>query len=253
MTEKTSQYTAILVILLVVLAIGASVFYIRQNITPEPQPQPPQSNQQLPTEQKPPSGQQPPSGEEPTPPPPDQEMKGPIGYVGCSMTMNARAGYEAQGGTKFWPVISYGGGTITAWSQDLSSNSRYWSGFQSTFKLYPKTKIIWWELCTAEKTRDTDNYKNAIIVLNEIKRKLPQAIIYVSAQPDYTNNHICQIAGEGGTALMKQVAVKLVADGKALAGPIIGPLTPAQTADGCHGNKEGNALMGKQLIAFFGP
>ena len=45
---------------------------------------------------------------------------------------------------------------------------------------------------------------------------------------------------------------QLVADGIALPGPVMGPLAEDETIDGCHANEAGMALMGEQLVDFFG-
>ncbi len=184
---------------------------------------------------------------------PVASTSGPIGYVGCSMTMNAITGYEALAGKKFWPVVEYGGGGIYVWASDLTNTSTYWSTFQGALDANPSTQTIWWELCTLATDSPNDNYDNAIIVLKEIQYRLPNAIVYVSAQPAYSPGHICSIAGDGGPALMQNVADALVTSGMALQGPVMGPLSDSQLlSDGCHADTAGQEFMGQQLINFFG-
>ncbi len=176
-----------------------------------------------------------------------------MGYVGCSMTMNAVSGYEAIGGTQFWPVIKYGGGGIDRWGKDLSGNSKYWGAFKEAFDANPKTHAIWWELCTLATDSTDDNYDHALIVLQEIKNRLPGAVVYVSAQPFYSSGHVCGIAGSDGPARMQSVADALVAEGKALKRPVMGPLLDSQLLpDGCHANTAGEESMGRQLMNHFG-
>lgn len=174
-----------------------------------------------------------------------------LGYVGCSMSNNAVEGYRRLGGTAIWEVqTSYGGGGITQWGRELSSSSRYWQAFEAAQASRP-ADVIWWELCTVDRDRDADEHAQAVRVYDELRRRAPAAAVYVSAQPTYTDGHVCRIAGVGGPERMKAIAEQLVAEGRGLAGPLMGPLAPAQIADGCHANAAGQTLMGQQLQSFF--
>jgi hypothetical protein len=51
---------------------------------------------------------------------------------------------------------------------------------------------------------------------------------------------------------MAEVAAAVVDAGLALPGPVMGPLTEAQTRDGCHANEDGQRILGGQLLEFFG-
>jgi chitodextrinase len=178
-----------------------------------------------------------------------------VGYLGCSMTMHAIEGAIALGDTTFWNTVpTYDGGGVYAWAKNLSdATSSYWSEFQQAYNAQ-STKTIWWELCAVSKDAAYETYDNALKVLNEIKRRVPGATVYVSAQPSYTpSSHECGIAGIGGQSRMASIASQLVANGKALTGPNMGPLAyPGQTInDGCHANSSGKQLMGQQVIDFF--
>jgi chitodextrinase len=177
-----------------------------------------------------------------------------VGYLGCSMTMGAIEGAIALGNPTFWnPVPTYNSGGLYAWAKNLTDSNSFWSEFQKAYNARP-TKTIWWELCALYKDATTETYDNALKVLNEIKRRAPGATVYVSAQPSYLpSSHECGIAGIGGQSRMASIASQLVANGKALTGPVVGPLAyPSQTIkDGCHANTEGEELMGEQLIDFF--
>jgi len=178
-----------------------------------------------------------------------------IGYLGCSMTMHAVEGAIALGDTVFWnPVPVYDGGGVYVWAKNLSdTTSSYWSEFQKAYNAQP-TKTLWWELCAVSKDAANETYDNALKVLNEIKRRIPGVTVYVSAQPSYTpSSHECSIAGIGGQSRMAGIASQLIANGKALTGPNMGPLAyPGQTiSDGCHANTSGKQLMGQQVIDFF--
>jgi chitodextrinase len=180
---------------------------------------------------------------------------GAIGYLGCSMTMHAIEGAIALGDTAVWNTVPvYDGGGVYTWAKNLAdATSSYWSEFQKAYNAQP-TKTIWWELCAVSKDAASETYDNALKVLNEIKRRVPGAIVYVSAQPSYTpSSHECNIAGIGGQSRMAGIASQLVANGKALTGPNMGPLAyPGQTInDGCHANTSGKQLMGQQVMDFF--
>ena len=177
-----------------------------------------------------------------------------IGYVGCSMTMNAVNGAHILGSNLFWyPINEIGGGGPAQWGGNLSNTSKWWSAFDQSLAAQP-VKTIWWELCSVSSTASSETYDMAVKVLNEIKRRIPGVTVYVSSQPDYLPaDHECPIAGTGGPERMAALASQLVANGLALQGPVVGPLNyPEETLDdGCHGNDAGNDRMGQQLIDFF--
>lgn len=188
-----------------------------------------------------------------TTPFPAEDGPGSVGFVGCSMSRGAVAGYELVGGTRFWPDrLSYGGGSIGRWALAITNEGmRYWEEFERELVAHPDTKAVWWNLCTF-KGNDADSYDNAVEVLNEIESRLPGVVVYVSAQPAYGGGHVCALAGEGGPALMDEVARRLVDDGRVEAGPPMGPLAESETSDGCHVNDTGKELLGGQLLEFFG-
>lgn len=181
---------------------------------------------------------------------PSTSFQYPIGYIGCSMTMNAVSGYTQQGGKKFWASnANYGGGGLAQWG-NLSSDNRYWKEFNKFFTEHaPRT--IWWQLCAVDSTKSQETYQNTLAILEHIKQLAPGATVYVSAQPLYTAGHVCTIAGNGGPERMKGIVDQLVVNKKALAGPVVGPLSVTQTRDGCHGNNDGTVKMGDQMINFF--
>jgi len=180
--------------------------------------------------------------------------KNSVGYLGCSMTVNAIEGYHSEGGTTLWGEVGdFGGGTISAWAGLLPTSKTYWSGFDAILAKNPGTKAVWMELCISVKKGGTanDTYENALVVRQEILKRIPNAVIYVSAQPMYTEGHVCGIAGADGPAKMQEIADKLVANGLAQKGPVLGPLATGQTADPCHANASGKSTMGKQMVEFF--
>ncbi len=177
-----------------------------------------------------------------------------VGYLGCSITVNAIEGYHSLNGKTLWQgeIGEFGGGGISAWSDLTSTSNLYWQGFTELLETHPRTSTIWIELCTSARRAEYDTYDNLLAIRNQILSLIPNATIYVSAQPDYLDGHVCGIAGNDGPMKMQSFVDQLVASGLAEQGPIIGPLTKSQTTDGCHANKEGKDLMGRQLKEFFG-
>lgn len=174
-----------------------------------------------------------------------------VGYIGCSMTMGAVNGALNLGSSVFWNTKpDYGGGGISQWAQ-ITSN-KYWNAFQTSYNAQ-SVNIIWWQLCSLDSYKNNETYDNALLVIDELKRRIPGVTIYVSAQPAYDPvNHVCSLAGESGPTRMATLAAQLTTSGEALAGPVTGPLKyPDQTKDSCHPSTSGEQLMGQQIINFF--
>ena len=152
-----------------------------------------------------------------------------------------------------WPANApYGGGSLGRWAHDLDADrSRYWNGFDDVLADHPDTTVVWFSLCTI-RGGAADNTDVAAEILAEVRERLPDAVVYVSAQPAYSGGHLCELAGETGPDKMADIASELVEMGLALPGPEMGPLSGDQTADGCHANDDGQELMGRQLFDFFG-
>jgi hypothetical protein len=169
------------------------------------------------------------------------------------MSQNAVEGYERLGGTRLWShQIPYGGGSIGRWVDDLTSSSgRYWDGFDRELATHPNTTVLWWSLCTIREN-EADGYDPALVLLKEIRRRLPDVQIFVSAQPSYADGHVCDLAGPDGPQYMQDVADRLVAEDLVSAGPLVGPLPESQLADKCHAAPTGQDAMGRRLLDFFG-
>jgi hypothetical protein len=176
-------------------------------------------------------------------------IAGPVGYIGASVTVYAIDGHRQVGGTSLWPSVGpdYGGGSISRWATD---GNQYWNTFDELRAQFPQTKTIWWELVT-QNQNSADNFDNALRVLALLRQRMPDAVIYVSAQEDYTDGHVCPNSGADGPARMQAVADQLVAGGHALPGPIMGPLRPDEMETDCHPNTAGQAVLGNQLRDFF--
>jgi hypothetical protein len=190
---------------------------------------------------------------------------GPIGYIGCSNTHDAVGGYEEVGGKRFWPIIGeYKGGTVLNWSGEIGNpSSVYWSQFKSHLAETP-TKILWFQFCSHPDETEEAVYTGAVAILAEVQRLDPGATVYVSPINGFVAPHVCDLTGPDGPTQMKAVADRLAAEGKARRGPDIGDLysfggrkpsagaTAAtnQTADDCHPNAAGRAVLGANLRAF---
>ncbi len=177
--------------------------------------------------------------------------QGSIGFLGCSFSNNAVIGYRQLGGRRFWdPVRSYNGGSVSIWASGVGNRNRYWLAFESALKSHPRTQIFWWQLCNSPQADEATLFRDARLVLEEIRRRVPGATVYVSAQHSYTQGHACRGQADG-PARMQRLADRLVAEGSVQAGPTLGPLSPSQTLDGCHANRIGMETLGQQLLNFF--
>ena len=176
-----------------------------------------------------------------------------IGFMGCSNTRETVEGYYHVGGKKMWDYERrYGSGTILDWSKNVDEGSKYWNVFDELLEKYPNTKTIWWELCIMDEDRTT-NYEHANIVLNEIRKRIPDVVIYVSALADYTDG-VCSITGTWGLEKGKELVKELDEKNQdVFAGPLLGPMTPKDTAeDGCHlSSPDGKRKLGNQMRLFF--
>jgi len=113
-----------------------------------------------------------------------------IGFVGCSLSINAVNGYHTLGGAQIWPGgnSGYAGGGLSLWVSQLKTGNTgtgsYWSKFSSMLAAHPRPRAIWWELCpNADATSVT--YDDALLALTEIKRLAPTAQVYVTGVPIY--------------------------------------------------------------------
>ena len=176
-----------------------------------------------------------------------------IGYIGCSNTRETVEGYYHMGGKKMWSYERrYGSGTILDWSRNLDKGSKYWKVFDELLEKHPNTKSIWWELCIMDEDRTT-NYENAEIVVKEIRTRIPNVTIYVSALADYTDG-LCEITGTWGLEKGKELMQELDAKNENIfLGPVLGPMSKKETAkDGCHlSSPDGKRKLGIQLKDFF--
>ncbi|MEK6900259.1 MAG: hypothetical protein AABX05_03990, partial [Nanoarchaeota archaeon] len=175
-----------------------------------------------------------------------------IGYIGCSNTRETVEGYHYLGGKKMWDYERrYGSGTVLDWSKDLDEESRYWEVFDQLLKKHPQTKNIWWQFCIMDEDKTT-SYEHASAILNQVRQRIPGAVIYVSSLPPYTEG-VCSITGTFGIEKAKELAQELDENNEdVFAGPVLGPMAPIDTReDGCHLTPDGKRKLGNQMRLFF--
>lgn len=182
------------------------------------------------------------------------EEKNPtIGYIGCSNTRETVEGYHLLGGKNMWSYDKrYDSGSVREWAIDAEKRKTYWKVFDELLAENPKTDAIWFELCIPDSERDT-SYGHAETVLNGVRKRIPEAKIYVSALADYTDG-VCKITGTWGLEKGKELVKELTEKNEdVFAGPVLGPMTKIDTAkDGCHlSSPEGKKKLGDQMRLFF--
>jgi hypothetical protein len=182
----------------------------------------------------------PPSRHNPPPPP---SGGGTVGYLGCSNTWMAVAGYHDVDGTgRLWPSLpAYGGGSVDQWT---SASSHYWASFDAQEAATPAT-AIWWHLCLHPGT--TVAQAQAVIAI--LRSKVGNVPIYATAMATYADPTECPIADPADSLAIQQ---SLIAQGVVQAGPMLTPLSRANTTDGCHPDLATRDADGRSLAAFFG-
>ncbi len=171
-----------------------------------------------------------------------------VGVVGCSVTLDALRGYHLLDGKTMWPPegLNYGLGTISAWAEP---DTEYWRQFEMMLEANSGTTAIWWQLCAGN---GDDSLENALMVLDVVNQLAPEAEIYVSAQPGYSESHVCPIAGADGPDDMARIAEALVSDHGVGIGPDMSVLAVEFLRDNCHADRAGREIQGQILIDFFG-
>ena len=177
---------------------------------------------------------------------------GVLGYVGCSNTQLAVAGYAALGGTRFWPLEDGYGGTI-AQLDDPKQLSSTFDRFDVLHAARPAS-AIWWQLCLSDdRVRSDDElFALATSVIQRLRQRVGDAPIYVSALAHYVPPARCKKIGDDGPARLDALADRLVAADLAVRGPTLPPLTVEVLSDACHPDVEGQELHGRVLVEFFG-
>jgi hypothetical protein len=172
-----------------------------------------------------------------------------IAVVGCSQTRDAIFGYNALVGDGRFGINDHArylsGGSIDIWAE---SGKKKWATFEDLAG--SETDALWIMLCWhVQRSPGSDVEAVAGIIetaLAAIGRDVP---VYVSGLNDWDPRDLCRKADYPASW---ELADAVVAEGLALLGPNLGPISEEETRDGCHGNDAGNRVMGEQLAAFFG-
>ena len=174
-----------------------------------------------------------------------------IGYIGCSNTEDAVAGYQMvtdSSDSHFWYAYNTGGGVLNKWALSPSNNF-YWNGYQQQVANYGQPKIVWVQICEYSTELVTPLMVNQTIA--NLRSFSSKATIYISPLNAYDPVGSCSLTGANGIQDATALANQAVAEGLALPGPILGPLNNQNTVGGCHPNEAGMILEGNQLNAFF--
>lgn len=173
---------------------------------------------------------------------------GPVGVVGCSVTLDAVRGYGRLGGSRIWPAneLNYGLGTVSAWA---GADDGFWELFEAGLAENPDTDQVWWQLCAGN---ESDSLEEALQILERLRSLAPEATIYVSAQPSYSPDHLCPVAGRSGPDEMAAIADTLIAEHDVSEGPDMGVLADERLRDNCHADQQGKEDQGRILLEFFG-
>lgn len=176
----------------------------------------------------------------PPPPPPAGPPSGTVGYLGCSNTSQAIAGYHrGHGAGRMWRLLNFGGGSIDQWV----AGSHYWNDFDAELAAHPVTSV-WWHVCMHPQSTQADVER----VLGELRSRVGAVPIYATNMATYTPTTSCPMAGVSGSAT---IVDDLVSRGLVERGPALHPITAATTYDGCHTTDALADLDGDNLAAFF--
>lgn len=178
------------------------------------------------------------------PSPSSVRATGTIGYVGCSNTWMAVAGYHrSHGPGRLWPALpAYGGGSVDLWA----NTTRYWTVFDAALAQQPVT-AVWWHVCMHPSTTQSE----IDAVVQQLRTRInPDTPIYASAMAVYQDPGECPMADPGGSKAFVQ---NLVSRGLVREGPMLSPLNRGNTAsDGCHPSASEQVVDGGALTRFFG-
>jgi hypothetical protein len=173
-----------------------------------------------------------------------------VAVIGCSQTRDAVHGYNA---TDRSPVFGsdldqeyLSGGTIERWA----ANGAHWRRFASLHRAEAGVDAVWimlcWHVRSTPPTISVDTVEQIIERAHEVIGH--ETAVFVSGLNDWDPRSSCP---KGDWERSLALADAAVMAGFAERGPALGPITQLQTTDGCHGNSEGNRLMGAQLASFF--
>jgi hypothetical protein len=173
-----------------------------------------------------------------------------IAVVGCSQTRDAIAGYnEITGNDLFGRSQDFtylGGGIIDKWADPDGGK---WNNFRQ--RVVPEIDALWVMLCHGgERERRTPDVATVEGIIDTATGIIGHDVpVLISGLNDWDPRESCR---RGAYEESWQLAHQVADAGLATLGPSLGPITTAQTTDGCHGNDEGKMVMGEQMVEFFG-
>jgi hypothetical protein len=185
--------------------------------------------------------------------------------VGYSLSANAICGthglfFRDEAGQECDLYAEYGGGTLENWwSQIGPPPGAKWQLFQTGIELNGQPPVIWWQI--AYNTQSSARIKSQDLtwlsdVLDEIRARAPQAVIYVSGMTSYTP-FACPVTNQKAINKSWNAAERLLAtQPDVFMGPKMPDVTPEHSngsADPCHLNAAGRAAHGALLTDFFAP
>jgi hypothetical protein len=178
---------------------------------------------------------------------------GVVGYLGCSLTWQTVAGYQAVGGRRMWPPYEgMGSGEIPVWSQELSSGDpQHWVVFDNALAIQP-VHAFWIQACFMTSQIGPENVREAQGMIAHIREVVPGAKIYFSAMNGWDPPDVCGKASSAAVANAQLVTDAVVGDGSALRGPVMPTLPQSETEDACHPDTSGEALLGRALFRWLG-
>lgn len=174
-----------------------------------------------------------------------------IGYLGCSNTWMTVEGYHDLGGVGLWPPIAeYGGRSVDRWADSFNDA---WDHYEAQLARFGQPNVIWFQLCENEEHSIT--YNTVLNAMANLELRSPGVPVYMSPLNSYDPWTLCARLGGDGVTDLIDFSNQAAAEGLALRGPDLGPLTEAMTADDlCHpskGDNGGRLFLGAQLKEFF--
>jgi len=167
------------------------------------------------------------------------------------MSDNVASGYAGIGGERLWPSLpAYWGQVVQSWA---NPNHTVWNTFDAQIDEFGVPTAVWVMVCIFAQNGVTIDEMRDIV--ENVRERAPDATIYVTGQPLYTDGHVCSAAGATGPQLTDDMAQQVAEDPSLTnieyGGTFI--LTPAGTeADTCHANAAGRESLGEQAADKWG-
>jgi hypothetical protein len=160
----------------------------------------------------------------------------------------AVGGYHELGGTALWPAQDgYRAGTVRRWATSVDGE-RWWSTFDTALARRPPA-VVWVQLCVHDDEVASLDYDTRLLMLRLRTRWAgPVLVSAVNAYdpPDLNGYRIAVTEAQA-------VVSRLVAAGRAAAGPSMSALTAVTTrGDHIHPNVSGRDVLGQELLEYFG-